>query len=100
MTPPGTGQRQAAYRSLSTASRSGSTLVGAATSVWCATSPQLEGEGGVYCMNADIAEVISDFTPQKLGQQPTGVLPWAIDPDIAERLWHLSEKMTGVKFGG
>jgi NAD(P)-dependent dehydrogenase (short-subunit alcohol dehydrogenase family) len=37
---------------------------GAATSVWCATSPQLEGKGGVYCMDADIAEVIPDFTPQ------------------------------------
>ena len=73
---------------------------GAATSVWCATSPQLEGKGGVYCMDVDIAEVISDFTPQVPGQQPTGVLPWAIDPDLAERLWHLSEKMTGVKFSG
>ena len=28
------------------------------------------------------------------------VLPWAIDPDLAERLWHLSEKMTGVTFSG
>jgi len=73
---------------------------GAATSVWCATSPQLEGKGGVYCMDVDIAEAISDFTPQRLGQQPTGALPWAIDPDLAERLWHLSEKMTGVKFSG
>src|SRR5262245_37031509 len=71
---------------------------GAATSVWCATSPQLEGKGGVYCMDVDIADVISDFTPQRPGQQPTGVLPWAIDPDLAERLWRLSEKMTGVKF--
>jgi DDE superfamily endonuclease len=73
---------------------------GAATSVWCATSPQLEGKGGVYCMDVDIAEVIADFTPQVPGQQPTGVLPWAIDPDLAERLWQLSEKMTGVKFSG
>jgi NAD(P)-dependent dehydrogenase (short-subunit alcohol dehydrogenase family) len=72
---------------------------GAATSVWCATSPQLEGKGGVYCMDVDIAEIISDFTPQVPGQQPTGVLPWAIDPDLAERLWQLSERMTGVKFG-
>src|SRR5262249_42049501 len=24
---------------------------GAATSVWCATSPQLEGKGGVYCLD-------------------------------------------------
>jgi NAD(P)-dependent dehydrogenase (short-subunit alcohol dehydrogenase family) len=71
---------------------------GAATSVWCATSPQLEGRGGVYCMDVDIAEAISDFTPAKPGQQPTGVLPWAIDPDLAEQLWQLSEKMTRVKF--
>ena len=71
---------------------------GAATSVWCATSPQLEGKGGVYCMDVDIAEVITDFTPQVPGQQPTGVLSWAIDPDLAERLWRLSEKMTDVEF--
>src|SRR5262245_49773414 len=72
---------------------------GTATSVWCATSPQSEGKGGrVYCMDVDIAAVVSHFTPQRPGQQPTGVLPWAIDPDLAERLWRLSEKMTGVKF--
>jgi len=70
---------------------------GAATSVWCATSPQLENTGGVYCMDVDIAEVIADFTPQRPGQQPTGVLPWAIDPDLAEQLWHLSERLTGVR---
>src|SRR5262249_48696287 len=71
---------------------------GAATSVWCATSPQLEGKGGVYCMDCDIAEVISTFALQGLGQELTGVLPWAIDPDLAECLWHLSEKLTGVMF--
>jgi hypothetical protein len=49
-------------------------------------------------MDVDIAELISDFTPQRLGQQPTRVLPWAIDPHLAEQLWNLSEKMTGVKF--
>ena len=51
-------------------------------------------------MHVDIAEVISDFTPERLGQQPTGVLPWTIDPDLAVRLWHLSEKITGVKLSG
>lgn len=71
---------------------------GAATSVWCATSPQLDGKGGVYCMDVDIAEAISDFTPEVPGQQPTGVLPWAVDPELAERLWVLSEQMTGLKF--
>src|SRR4029450_8625710 len=28
---------------------------GASTSTWAATSPQLEGIGGVYCENCDIA---------------------------------------------
>ncbi len=71
---------------------------GAATSVWGATSPQLEGKGGVFCMDCDIAEVIPEFTLQGMDQQLTGVLPWAIDPDLAERLWRLSEKMTGVEW--
>ena len=69
---------------------------GAATSVWCATSPQLEGKGGVYCMDVDIAEVVSDFDRQSVDHELTAVLPWAIDPELAERLWLLSEQMTGV----
>jgi len=73
---------------------------GAATSVWCATSPQLEGKGGVYCMDVDIAPIVSDLNLQGLDQEPGGVLPWAIDPDLAERLWTLSEQMTGVEFSG
>jgi NAD(P)-dependent dehydrogenase (short-subunit alcohol dehydrogenase family) len=71
---------------------------GAATSVWCATSPLLEGKGGVYCIDADIAEVIPEFALQGMGQMLTGVLPWAIDPGFAERLWKLSEEMTGIEF--
>jgi len=30
---------------------------GAATSVWAATSPQLDGMGGVYCADCDIADI-------------------------------------------
>ncbi len=71
---------------------------GAATTVWCATSPQLEGKGGVFCADVDIAPVITDFDPQAVDHQQTGVLPWAMDPELAERLWVLSEKMTGVEF--
>jgi hypothetical protein len=70
---------------------------GAATSVWCAASTQLEGEGGVYCLDVDIAEIVPEFTLQGVTQVVEGVLPWAIDPDLAERLWKLSEEMTGVK---
>ena len=71
---------------------------GAATSVWCATSPQLDGKGGVYCVDCDIAEVIELQALEGLHQVLNGVMPWAIDPNSAERLWQLSEEMTGVKF--
>ncbi|ATB42845.1 oxidoreductase [Cystobacter fuscus] len=64
---------------------------GAATNVWCATSPQLEGMGGVYCEDVDIARVVAADAPHTWG-----VRPWAIDPDAAERLWARSEAWTGV----
>ncbi|GGH83031.1 NAD(P)-dependent dehydrogenase (short-subunit alcohol dehydrogenase family) [Pullulanibacillus pueri] len=65
---------------------------GAATIVWCATSEQLAGKGGVYCENVDIAEINPVNAPTP------GVRPWAIDPQSAERLWALSEELTGTKF--
>jgi hypothetical protein len=65
---------------------------GAATSVWCATSPQLRDLGGVYCEDCDIA------IPVPAGSDaPNGVRPWAIDPAAAERLWSMSEAWTGVQ---
>jgi NAD(P)-dependent dehydrogenase (short-subunit alcohol dehydrogenase family) len=66
---------------------------GAATSVWCATSAQLDGKGGVYCEDVDIAEAVADDFPE-----PRGVRHWATDPTLAERLWKLSEEWTGVRF--
>jgi len=66
---------------------------GAATSVWCAANMQLEGKGGVYCEDCDIAKKL-DADDKSFA----GVRPWAIDPQIADRLWALSEKMTGVAF--
>lgn len=71
---------------------------GAATSVWCATSPQLKDKGGVFCLDVDIAEVITAEASQGLSQKLTGVFPWAIDPDFAERLWQISEELTRMKF--
>ncbi len=66
---------------------------GAATSVWCAANPQLDGKGGVYCEDCDIAvQVPAD------DKGFSGVRPWAVDPALAERLWTLSERMTGVSF--
>ncbi|EPD66559.1 SDR family NAD(P)-dependent oxidoreductase [Streptomyces sp. HGB0020] len=63
---------------------------GAATQVWAATSPQLDGLGGVYLEDCDIAEPAVD------GDQTSGVKSWATDPEQAARLWELSARLTGV----
>jgi NAD(P)-dependent dehydrogenase (short-subunit alcohol dehydrogenase family) len=67
---------------------------GAATTAWCATSPQLKDLGGVYCEDCDVAirTPAEDLTAN-------GVRDWAIDPAAATQLWSLSEKLTGVNFG-
>ncbi|MEU8790411.1 SDR family NAD(P)-dependent oxidoreductase [Streptomyces sp. NPDC048643] len=63
---------------------------GAATQVWAATSPQLDGLGGVYCEDCDIAE------PAPEDDARTGVKAYATDPEQATRLWALSAELTGV----
>lgn len=63
---------------------------GAATGLWCATSPALEGKGGVYCEDCNIAPVNQSDIGRK------GVAQWASDPDAAERLWQLSQQWTGL----
>jgi NAD(P)-dependent dehydrogenase (short-subunit alcohol dehydrogenase family) len=62
---------------------------GAATQVWAATSPQLNGMGGVYLEDCDVAEPAS-------GEANSGVRDYAVDPDQAARLWTLSADLTGV----
>lgn len=64
---------------------------GASTSVWCATSAQLDGLGGVYCEDTDIADAVAADA-----ESATGVRPWATDPIAAQKLWALSERLTGV----
>lgn len=63
---------------------------GAATQVWAATSPQLEGLGGLYCEDCDVAPLITDDA------QLAGVRDYAVDPEQAARLWTLSAELTGV----
>jgi NAD(P)-dependent dehydrogenase (short-subunit alcohol dehydrogenase family) len=70
---------------------------GAATSVWCATSPQLDGMGGVYCEDVEVSPILvdADNSPGRVSSD-VGVRPWAIDPESVERLWTLSQELTGV----
>lgn len=71
---------------------------GAATSVWCATSPLLDDIGGVYCEDADIAELDPGKLGEGSGLGARGVQEYSLDEGDAKKLWALSEQMTGVKF--
>lgn len=73
---------------------------GASTIVWCATAQQLEGMGGVYCENNEVSPVLTSHDENldmMVGrvETPVGVMPYAVDPDLADRLWDLSEQLTG-----
>ncbi|MES2645799.1 MAG: SDR family NAD(P)-dependent oxidoreductase [Bacteroidota bacterium] len=65
---------------------------GAATTIWCATSFLIKDVGGVYCEDADIAELASDTSLSN------GVKRYSLDEANAKRLWTLSEEMTGITF--
>jgi len=73
---------------------------GAATTVWCATTPHLENIGGVYCENCNIAEIDNGQIEHRYDEPSTirGVQPYSIDLESAKRLWKLSEEMTGIQF--
>jgi NAD(P)-dependent dehydrogenase (short-subunit alcohol dehydrogenase family) len=60
---------------------------GAATSVFLATSPLVAGVGGRYFEDCHEAEVVA----QVAGIH--GVMPHALDPDDARRLWDVSEEL-------
>ncbi len=84
--------QQADYEALMSRTPPGEELVfksveqGAATTVWAATSAELEGRGGIYLEDCHIAR------PAKQGSTG-GVEPYALDPAAAERLWALSEEL-------
>lgn len=61
---------------------------GCTTTLWAATSPMLEGKGGVYCEDCNIA-AISGVNPVRYRD----VEPHAVDQNSAERLWDLSERL-------
>ena len=60
---------------------------GAATSVFLATSPRVAGVGGRYFEDCHEAEVVDQL------RGLAGVLPHALDPEAARRLWDVSEQL-------
>ena len=73
---------------------------GAATGVWCATSPLLDDAGGVYCEDCDIARPASSESALNFfeANDGRGVMPYASNAANAVRLWGLSEQLTGLQF--
>ncbi|GGY46034.1 oxidoreductase [Parvularcula lutaonensis] len=59
---------------------------GASTTLWCATSEMLEGHGGVYCEDCNIAALVPDDDEGFFG-----VRSWACSDEEAARLWDFSE---------
>src|SRR3989344_5841595 len=68
-----------------------STEQGASTSVWAALGDELEGVGGLYLENCAQALPWTQDNPFE------GVMPHALDPETAERLWAVSEETTGAR---
>lgn len=65
---------------------------GAATSVYAATAPELEGRGGLYLEDCRVAG------ERKSDRDTSGYCAWALDPEAAARLWTLSEETLGERF--
>ena len=61
---------------------------GGGSVLWATLMPSLDGQGGVYCEDCHVAPVIDD------PRSASGVMPWAVDPEKARRLWALSEPLT------
>ena len=64
---------------------------GAATQVYAATAPELEGRGAIYLEDCQV----SGTTPPS---GSLGVSDYALDPDNAARLWAYTEELLGERF--
>ena len=64
---------------------------GASTSVWAATAPTLAGRGGRYLEDCSEAQVL-----EKMSADFTGVMNYAVDPALADKLWSLSTDLIGA----
>ncbi len=64
---------------------------GAATSVYAATAPELEGKGGLYLADCQVVT--------KASSEHIQYAPHAFDEASEGRLWELTEQTLGISFG-
>jgi len=62
---------------------------GASTAVWAAVGPELEGVGGLYL------EDCRELSPYDPAAPHAGYMPYALDPERADRLWMVSQELIG-----
>ncbi|WP_423921707.1 SDR family NAD(P)-dependent oxidoreductase [Frigoribacterium sp. 2-23] len=67
---------------------------GAATLVFGAASPLLDGIGGVYLKDSDVAELDDTDYPLTADSIPSMANSAMLDADDARRLWEVSEQLT------
>lgn len=101
---PFTPERASSYRAQGLIDEDGVTIVdpaagkktveqGAATLVFGAVSPVLDGIGGVYLKDSDVAVLDDEIRPLTADQIPADASSAMLDPDDARRLWTLSEQL-------
>jgi NAD(P)-dependent dehydrogenase (short-subunit alcohol dehydrogenase family) len=96
--------RLASYRAQGLVDEDGATIIdpangkktieqGAANLVFGATSPLLDGIGGVYLKDSDVAIIDDDVRPLTADNVPSDANSAMLDPEDALRLWRLSEQL-------
>jgi len=68
---------------------------GAATSVWAAVAPELEGVGGLYLEDCQEAPMLADDALRDFKRG--GYAKYARDAESAERLWELTERLVAER---
>ncbi len=63
---------------------------GAATEVWAATAPELEGQGGLYLSDCQVVPADREG--------PMGYADYALATEPAAKLWALSEQLLNISF--
>jgi NAD(P)-dependent dehydrogenase (short-subunit alcohol dehydrogenase family) len=101
---PFSPERAARYRAQGLLDDDGATVIdpesgtktieqGAATVVFGAASPLLDGLGGVYLKDCDVAVLDDEPRPLSAESLPSDANSAMLDPDDARRLWELSERL-------
>ncbi|MFJ3382160.1 SDR family NAD(P)-dependent oxidoreductase [Curtobacterium sp. NPDC090217] len=96
--------RIASYRQQGLVDEHGATIIdpsngkktieqGAATLVLGAASPLLDGIGGVYLKDGDVAVIDDEVRPLTADSIPADANSAMLDPDDARRLWTLTEQL-------